>query len=106
MNKMAKSEVYSWRVTPALKAELEAAAHEQKTSVGVLLERMARDWLETRRPDDAEEQRRLHRRARAAIGTVSVGGPSATNANVRAVMGEILEKRYRASRRRAPKRPD
>jgi|RifCSP13_1_1023834.scaffolds.fasta_scaffold511535_1 hypothetical protein len=104
MNKMSKSEVYSWRVTPALKAQLEAAAREEKTSVALLLERMARDWLEAHMPDDAEEQRRLHRRARAAIGTVSVGGPSATNANVRAVMGEILEKKYRASQRRAPRR--
>ena len=109
MNKMAKSEVYSWRVTPALKAELEAAARAEQTSVGAILERIARDWLRARGSDeeeDTEKQRRLHARARAAIGTVSVGGPSATNENVRAMMGEILDKKHRASQRRAPRRSD
>lgn len=106
MNKMSKSEVYSWRITPALKAQLEAAARDEKTTVSALLERMVRDWLAARLPDDAKEQRRLHARALAAIGTVSVGGPSATNANVRAVVGEYLEKKYRASQRRAPRRSD
>jgi hypothetical protein len=106
MNKMSKSEVYSWRLSPALKTQLEAAAREEKTSVALLLERMARDWLDAHMPNDAEEQRRLHARARAAIGTVSIGGASATNANVRAAMGETLEKKYRASHRRAPRRPD
>lgn len=106
MNKMSKSEVYSWRLTPALKMQLEAAARDEKTSVSALLERMTREWLAAHMPDDAEEQRRLHARARAAIGTVSVGGPSATNENVRAAMGELLEKKYRASQRRAPRRRD
>lgn len=99
MNKMTKSEVYSWRVTPALKAELEAAASEEKISLSALLERLAREWLEKRMPDDAEQQRRLHERARQAIGIVSIGGDSATNKRVREVMGEILEKKYRASLR-------
>jgi hypothetical protein len=106
MNKMSKSEVYSWRLTPELKMQLEAAARDEKTTIGALLERMTREWLDAHMPDDAEEQRRLHERARAAIGTVSVGGPSATNENVRAVMGEYLEKKYRASQRRAPRRRD
>jgi hypothetical protein len=106
MSKMTKSEVYSWRLTPKLKMQLEAAAREENTTVGALLERMTQEWLDKHLSDDAEQQRRLHARARAAIGTVSVGGPPATNENVRAAMGEYLEKKYRASRRRAPRRPD
>lgn len=103
---MSKSEVYSWRLTPELKMQLEAAAREEGTTIAALLERMTRQWLDTHMPDDAEQQRRLHECARAAIGTVSIGGPPATNANVRTAMGEYLEKKYRASRRRAPRRPD
>jgi hypothetical protein len=107
---MSKSEVYSWRVSTRLKAQLEAAAREEKADVGAILERVVREWLAKRpRPltaeEDAEEQRRLHARARRAIGTVSIGGPSATNAEVRRVMGEILEAKHRASQKRAPRRP-
>ena len=101
---MAKSEVYSWRVTPALKAELEEAARSENTSVGVILERIARDWLQTREQEDAEQQRRLHERARKAMGAVSIGLGPYTNKRVRKVMGEHLDKKYRASQRRAPRR--
>jgi hypothetical protein len=107
MSKMSKSEVYSWRVTPALKAELEAAASAENTSVGGILERIARDWLSTRELDegeDAEQQRRLHERARKAMGTVSIGLGPYTNKRIREVMGEHLEKKHRASQRRAPRR--
>ena len=108
MNKMSKSEVYSWRLTPALKGELEAAARAEKTNVSALLERLLREWLVTRRPsdeEDAEQQRRLRERLMKAVGAISADlGGSATNERVREVMGESLMKKYRASQRRAPKR--
>ena len=50
--------------------------------------------------------RRLHEQGRKAIGTVSIGMGPYTNQRVREVMGEHLEKKYRASLRRAPKRTD
>jgi hypothetical protein len=53
---------------------------------------------------DAEQQRQLREQLLRAAGTVSIGGPSATNAEVRRVMGEYLEAKYRASQRRAPRR--
>jgi hypothetical protein len=109
MNKMSKSEVYSWRLEPALKAELEAAARSEKTNLARILDRLARQWLGTRQPseeEEAEQQRRLRERVLKAVGTVSIGGPSATNKRVRQVMGEYLEKKHRASQRRAPRRPD
>jgi len=109
MNKTAKSEVYSWRLSLALKMQLEAAAREEKVPLSALLERLVREWLDKQMPDDSEQQRRLHERARRAIGTVSIGGPSATNERVREVMGEALEKKYRASLRslkRSAGRPD
>ena len=52
---MTKSEVYSWRVSPDLKMQLEVAARDEKTSVGTLLERIAREWLDEHRLNDEEE---------------------------------------------------
>jgi len=108
MNKMAKSEVYSWRLSTELKMRLEAAARDEKTSIGTILDRVVREWLAKRPPneeDDAEQQRRLRERVMKAVGTISVDlGGSATNERVREVMGEYLMKKYRASQRRAPKR--
>ena len=99
MNKMSKSEVFSWRVTPALKAELEAAARDENSSVGAVLERIAREWLKRRRKLDAAEQQRLRAALMACAGTYKGDGTSATNARVREVMGEYLEAKY--GRRRA-----
>lgn len=109
MNKMSKSEVYSWRLSTELKMKLEAAARDEKTSVGAVLDRVVREWLDARKPsdeEDAEQQRRLHKRAQQAIGTVSIKVASATNKEVRKVMGEYLEEKHRASQRRAPRRSD
>jgi hypothetical protein len=110
MNKMSKSEIYSWRLSTRLKTELEAAAKAEKASIDTILDRLVRAWLAKRTPseegeDDAGQQRRMRERLLKAVGTVSVGGPSATNAEVRKVMGEYLEAKYRASQRRAPRRP-
>jgi hypothetical protein len=109
MNKMSKTATYSWRLSTDLKARLEAAARDEKTEVGAILERVVREWL-AKRPreltaeEDAEEQRRLRERVMKAIGTASIGLGPYTNARVREVMGEQLEKKHRASQRRAPRR--
>jgi hypothetical protein len=107
MSKLSKSEVYSWRLTRELKIQLEAAARDEKTSIGTVLDRVVREWLAKRtfsEEDDAEQQRRLRERAMKAVGTVSIGLGPYTNARVREVMGEQLEKKHRASQRRAPRR--
>jgi hypothetical protein len=110
MNKMSKSTVFSWRLRAELKTQLEAAAREERADVATILDRVVREWL-AKRPrqltpeEDAEEQRRLREQLLKAAGTVSSGLGSATNAEVRKVMGEILEKKHRASQRRAPRRP-
>lgn len=106
MAKIAKSEAYSWRPSPELRDQLRAAARDEKASIDALLDRVVREWL-ARRPRQLseEEQCRLREQLLKAAGTVSVGGPSATNAEVRKVMGEYLEAKYRASQRRAPRRP-
>src|SRR5262245_57484695 len=110
MDKMDKSEVYSWRLEPALKADLEAAARSEKVPLSVVLERLTRDWLRQRKRQrkehDESEQKRLRAALIACAGSYKGNGTSATNAEVRRVMGQQLMKKYRASQRRAPRQSD
>jgi hypothetical protein len=109
MNKVSKSATYSWHLSADLKARLEAAAREEKADIATILDRVVREWL-ARRPrqltpeEDAEEQRRLREQMMKAIGTASIGLGPYTNARVREVMGAELERKHRASQRRAPRR--
>ena len=72
-----KTEVYSWRVDPELKAGLEEAARGEGTSMARLLERIVNEWLQRSRheSDDGAEQRRLHAAAARAIGKIHGGDP-------------------------------
>lgn len=99
---MAKTEVYSWRLTPELKTELEAAARRKKVGVATVLERAAQDWLRREKPKtlDAEEQKRMRATLMAVCGSISGDGTSATNDVVRKVMGEALERKYGRRRSR------
>ncbi len=73
-----KTEVYSWRVSPETKADLETEARRQNTSVASLLDQLTRAWLRDRRgssnADDAE-QARLHAAAEKLIGTLAGKNP-------------------------------
>jgi hypothetical protein len=69
-----KSEVYTWRVSPALKASLEEAARTERRSVAELLDEIVREHVEgTRRRHgrEPERQRRLHQRAALFAGRIS-----------------------------------
>jgi hypothetical protein len=78
-----KSEVYSWRLSPDLKQDLEEAARRERVSVSRLLERIAREWLKARAPaaaddeaeDDEAEQERLKAIAMRYVGTLRSGDP-------------------------------
>lgn len=73
---MEKSEVYSWRLTPAMKAALEETAQRERESVAALLDRIVRLWLEAAEPSvDADGQRRVRTRARRCFGAMSGGNP-------------------------------
>jgi len=72
---MKRSEVYSRRMTPDLKAALETQARRQGGSVGSLLERIVTEWL-SERPRTADEQARLHSARRRPSGRL----PTATAA--------------------------
>ena len=73
---MAKTEVYSWRVDPQIKMALEAEARLQGTTLAEVLDRIAKQWLETRKQqngDDEAEQARLHAAAAKYAGAISGG---------------------------------
>ena len=75
---MGKSEVYSWRLSPALKADLEEAARAEQRSVAQLLEEIAEAWLERFRDaggDDRERQERIREAAMRSVGAIHGNDP-------------------------------
>lgn len=73
-----KTEVYSWRLSTNLKADLEREARRRKTSISALLETAAQEWLTKcsgESNDDDEEQQRLRRAATKCFGTLASGDP-------------------------------
>ena len=91
---MAKSEVYSWRLSSELKGRLESEARRRGASLGRLLETIATEWLKSqdKEGDDEEEQRRLHRALEPVIGAIR-GGDRLASQNVRARVRERILKR-------------
>ncbi len=96
---MSKTEVYSWRVDPTLKRELEAAARAEKTSVSAVLDRACRSWLDQSGKARAGESQTARRRrvmqeivsSARALDVDSAATPSATNANVRKAFDQKLK---------------
>jgi hypothetical protein len=91
-----KSEIYSWRLSPDLKSDLEEAARRERVSVAQLLERIAREWLKARAAaaeDDEAEQERLRAIAMQFAGTIRGGDPDrAAEASKR--VRELLARKY------------
>lgn len=75
---MAKTDVYSWRLSRASKTALEEAARAEGTSVGALLERVSDEWIRARRAraqDDEGEQARLRAAALRFVGALKGRDP-------------------------------
>lgn len=95
-----KSEVYTWRVSAAMKADLEEAARKTNRSVARVLDEIVAERLDaTSRTAEAESdtQRRLHVRAARFAGRFSGTDPrrgKTAKARVRARLTE--ERRARA----------
>jgi hypothetical protein len=78
MTYMQKTEVYSWRLSPRLKSDLEEAARAEQKSMAELLEEIAQEWLERFREsngDDDERQRILHEASMKFIGSIHGDDP-------------------------------
>lgn len=91
-----KTEVYSWRLSPDLKNDLEEAARRERVSVAQLLERITRAWLKARgsaAEDDEAEQERLRAIAMQFVGTIRGGDPDRA-AEVSKRVRELLARKY------------
>jgi len=91
-----KTEVYSWRLSADRKAELEAEARREGTSVSALLDRVTAEWLAERRNghvDDEAEQAAIRRRAMAAIGSIR-GDDSTRSARTSELVREIIARKH------------
>ena len=88
-----KTEVYSWRVSAARKAELESEARREGRSLAALLDQITADWLQERRKGDEAEQAAIRRRAASAIGSIRGNDPTRSE-RASELVKEILRKRY------------
>ena len=75
---MPKTAVYTWRVSPAVKARLEEAARRERRSVAALLDAIVTEHLAAQRRHalaDAERQHELHARAARFAGSFAGSDP-------------------------------
>src|SRR5262249_33566931 len=70
-----KTEVYSWRLPPRLKSDLEEAARVERKSMAELLEQITREWLLRSHglSQSEERQQRLRESALRTVGTLDSG---------------------------------
>jgi hypothetical protein len=95
-----KTEIYTWRLSPALKAGLEEAARAQGRSVAELLDEIVAEKLETLERESGEDegrQRQLHAQAAHFAGCLS-GVDSQRSARVRALVRDRLGSRRRSAK--------
>ena len=93
-----KSEVYSWRLTPDLKSQLEERAREEGIGLAALLERISRDWLRAKAAassEDEREQARIKAAAMRAIGTIHGDDPERSEQVRERVRARLAQKRAR-----------
>jgi predicted DNA-binding protein len=91
---MAKTEVYSWRVSREMKEALEEHARAEGKTMAKLLDDIVGGWLDEHGAgEDAAEQRRLHAAAAKTIGTIHGDDPHLSQ-QVGQRVREILRKKY------------
>ena len=91
---MAKTDVYSWRISSRLKCELEEAAQAEQKSMAALLEEIAEAWLErSRGRGEDEEQERLRAAAMKFVGSIQSGQPERAE-NARSAVRSRIARRH------------
>jgi hypothetical protein len=92
-----KTDVYTWRLSRELKADLEREAQLRNKPVSSLLDLAVREWFERRsqEPLDDEVQAKLHAAAQASLGVLSSGSPDGSE-NVRKDVRKRLRRRQLA----------
>jgi hypothetical protein len=94
-----KTEVYTWRVSSAMKASLEEAARNTNRSVAKLLDEIVAERLDaTAQTGEADmaNQRRLHARAARFAGRFSGTDPARSEKAKVRVRARLTERRARA----------
>jgi hypothetical protein len=89
-----KTEVYSWRVSPALKAGLEEAARRKGRSLARLLDEIVEGYLargERGSRSAEDQQRRLHESAERFAGSIT-GKRSGRSVNARQLVRARLQR--------------
>lgn len=89
-----KTEVYSWRLTPGRKANLERVARRRNLKIAQVLDIAVDDWL-AKHPDelaDDAEQKRLHAIAKRIIGSVASGNHRGSTTVRQTVRKRLAEK--------------
>lgn len=95
---MAKTEVYSWRLSPEVKRSLEDEARRRSVTLAEMLDQIAQEFLSRRtRTDDAQD--RIRAVARRSIGSIS-GGGAGRSERVRELVRERLRAKHGDSRPR------
>jgi hypothetical protein len=90
-----KTAVYSWRLEPEKKADLEIELRRDGLHLSALLDDLTTSWLRDRRNgngNDDAEQAAIRKRAAAAIGAASGGDPTASERSRELVRDAIYEK--------------
>jgi uncharacterized damage-inducible protein DinB len=89
---MAKTEVYSWRLSADMKTALEREAKRANQSVGRLLDHIVEQWMDAaKRSNDSEEpeQLRLHEAASRWLGAPRRGNPYRAEQARRAIRARL-----------------
>jgi hypothetical protein len=95
---MAKSEVYSWRLSPEVKRSLEDEARRRSVTLAEMLDQIAHEFLSRRtRTDDAQD--RVRAATRRWIGSIS-GGGARRSERVRDLVRDQLNAKLRDRRPR------
>jgi hypothetical protein len=93
-----KSEVYTWRVSPAMKASLEEAARNSNRSVARLLDEIVAERLDTPGPlTESDNQRWLHTRAARFLGCIA-GDVARRSERARELVRARLKRRHARAR--------
>jgi len=93
-----KTDVYTWRVSSAMKASLEEAARSANRSVAQLLDEIVAERLATTSDaSEADRQRRLHARAARCLGCIT-GDVAHRSERTRELVRQRLKRRRPGAR--------
>jgi hypothetical protein len=95
---MNKTEVYSWRLSPRTKEELERAARQENLSVGSLLDSIVGEWMRAEKSvngADENQQKQLHAAAARTIGVLHGGNPRRSEQARQALRARLVKRNAR-----------